>query len=107
MVKLTFVLEDDRDKTVIQMKEPAVTGDTMALTYDDFDSFGYLPLDAFKRLLKGAGYHDYSISKYLLDGAISTCCNDLHREEGIAIIKEVLRDYGIYDKVVEEEEEEN
>ena len=105
MLKLTFVLEDDKDKTVIQMTEPAATEETMALSYDDFDSFGYLPFDALKRLLKGTGYHDYSISKYLLDGAISTCCNELQREEGIALIKEVLKDYGIYDKVVEEEKE--
>lgn len=104
MLKLTFVLELDKDKTVIQMKEPEAIEDTMALNYDDFDSFGYLPFDGFKRLLKGTGYHDYSISKYLLDGAISTCCNDLQREEAIAVIKEVLKDYGIYDKVVEEEE---
>jgi len=104
MLKLTFVLENDRDKTVVQMKEPNATEDTMALTYDDFDSFGYLPFDGFKRLLKGAGYNDYSIGKYLLDGAISTCCNELNREEGIAVIKEVLRDYGIYDEIVEEKE---
>lgn len=95
MLKLTFVWEDDKNKTVMQVKEPNATEDSMPLTHDCLEGYGYLAFDTFKNLLKGVGYADSTISKYLLEGALDYCYDNLPEKNADELVNNMLEDFGI------------
>lgn len=95
MLKLTFIWEDDKNKTVMQVKEPKATEDSIPLTHDYLVGYGYLAFDTFKNLLKGMGYANSTIGRYLLDGALDYCYDNLPEKDADELVDNTLKDFGI------------
>lgn len=101
MLKIMMRWVDDRTESTIVEKEPDIF-DCPRLEYGDFEEpSGSLALDAFVKMLAGAGYSKYTIATYLLDGALSCLGENVSEADAVDAIKKSLSDYG-YDDAVKE-----
>lgn len=101
MLKITMRWVDDKTESTIVEKEPEVS-DSLRLEYGDWEEpSGSLALDAFVKMLAGAGYSKYTIAKYLLDGALNCLGENVPEADAVEEIKKSLSNYG-YDDVVKE-----
>ena len=85
---------DDKTESTIVEKEPNVD-DSIRLEYGDWeDPSGSLPLEAFIKMLSGAGFSKFTIAKYLLDGALDCFADNVLYDDAIKEVKKSLGDYG-------------
>lgn len=101
MLKIMMRWVDDRTESTIVEKEPEVF-DSLRLEYEDWEEpSGSLPLDAFVKMLAGAGFSKRTIATYLLDGALSCLGENMSEADAVEEIKKSLSNYG-YDDIVKE-----